>query len=82
MPIDVSVAPACPGAGSRHATRVCQLRHYQMEQPTEPHARRSRFLLSFGGVEGGYYWVASDTGPNPTENHPCQTLVACLAGSR
>ena len=65
---------------TRLATSVCQLRHDQMEQgPTEPHAGRSTFLLSFGGAGGGYYSVASHTGPIPTENQfPCQTLVACL----
>ena len=65
---------------SRLATSVCQLRHDQMEQgPTEPHAGRSTFLLSSGGAGDGYYRVAFDTGPIPTENQfPCQTLVACL----
>ena len=41
-------------ARSRPATSVCQLRHDRMEQdPTEPHAGRSTFLLSSGGVGGG-----------------------------
>ena len=40
---------------SRLATSVCRLRHDQMEQdPTEPHAGRSTFLLSSGGAGGGY----------------------------
>ena len=52
-----------------------------MEQgPSEPHAGRSTFLLSFGGA-GGYYGVAFGTGPITTENQfPCHTLVACLFG--
>ena len=38
------------------ATSTCQLRHDQMEQgPTEPHTGHSTFLLSSGGVGGGYY---------------------------
>ena len=42
------------GFGGRLATSVCQLRHDRMEQgPTEPHAGRSTFLLSFGGAGGG-----------------------------
>ena len=65
------------------ATSVCRLRHDQMEQgPTEPHAGRSTLLLSSGGAGGGYYRVAFDTGPVPTENQfPCRTLVACLLWS-
>ena len=64
----------------RLATSVCQPRHDQMEQgPTEPHAGCSTFLLSSGGAGGGYYRVASGTGPIATENQfPCRTLVACL----
>jgi len=52
-----------------------------MEQgPTEPHAGRSTFLLSSGGAGGGYYRLAFDTWPLPTENQFLrQTLVACLA---
>ena len=51
---------------TRLATSTCQPRHDQMEQgPTEPHAGRSTFLLSFGGAGGGYYAVAFGTGPNP-----------------
>ena len=69
--------------GSRVATSVRQLRHDQMEQgPTEAHAGRSTFLLSFGGARGGYYRVADGTGPVPTDTQfPCRTLVACLDGS-
>ena len=41
---------------ARLATSICQLRYDPMEQgPTEPHAGRSTFLLSSGGVGGGYY---------------------------
>ena len=52
-----------------------------MEQgPTEPHAGRGTLLLSSGGAGGGYYGVASGTGPIATENQfLCQTLVACLS---
>ena len=35
------------------ANGICPLQHDQMEQdPTEPHAGRSTFLLSVGGAEG------------------------------
>ena len=66
----------------RHATRVCQLRHDQMEQgATEPHTARSMFLLSSGGAGGGYYRVAFDTQRIASKNQfPWQTLVACLVG--
>ena len=41
---------------TRFATSVRRLRHDPMEQgPTEPHTGRSTFLLSSGGVGGGYY---------------------------
>ena len=41
---------------NRRATSVRQLRHGRREEgPTEPHAGRSTFLLSSGGVGGGYY---------------------------
>ena len=55
-----------------------------MEQgPTEPHAGRSTFLLSSGGAGGGYYRVAFDTGPIPTQNQfPCRTLQTCLIRSK
>ena len=44
------------GSGGRLTTSVCHLRHDQMEQGLpRPHAGRSRFLLSAGGAEGGYY---------------------------
>ena len=41
---------------TRLATSICRLRHDQMEQdPTEPHAGCSTFLLSSGGEGGRYY---------------------------
>ena len=53
-----------PSIIARLATSVCQLRHDQMERgPTEPHAGRSTFLLSFGGAGGGYYRVVGHGGP-------------------
>ena len=50
---------------TRLATSVCRLRHDRMEQdPTEPHAGRSTFLLSSGGAGGGYdcgLWYGADS---------------------
>ena len=68
----------------RFATSIYQLRHDQMEQgPTEPHAGHSTFLLSSRGAGGGYYQVAFDIGPTPTEHQfHWQTLVACLCQCR
>ena len=47
----------CPASGSMcppHQTCHCHLRHDQMEQgPTEPHTRRSTFLLSSGDAGTG-----------------------------
>ena len=65
---------------TRFATHVRRLRRDRTEQgPTEPHAGRGTFLLSFGGAGGGSYRVAVDAGPITTENgFPCRTLVVCL----
>ena len=63
---------------TRRATSVCQFRHgSDGAGPTEPHAGRSTFLLSSGGVGVRYCWVAVGTGWIATEiQFPFLTLVA------
>ena len=49
-------SPQVVKATPQRTAGICRLRHDRMERgPTEPHTGRGTFLLSSGGVGGGYY---------------------------